>query len=125
MVNRSYTTEKPIKAMYISDEEDNSLMVDQDTGNIFTVTMPDKILDKNGKEISKEELKNGNIVAISLRYHSQNDTKRLGARVCRSDSWCLSFWFVELLANFEHHFSSLQLSWSIFLRPTMPNSDYK
>lgn len=64
MVNRSYTTEKPIKAMYISDEEDNSLMVDQDTGNIFTVTMPDKILDKNGKEISKEELKNGNIVAI-------------------------------------------------------------
>lgn len=41
---------KPIEAMYIPAGEDGHLMVGEETGNVFTVTMPDNIQDKNGKK---------------------------------------------------------------------------
>ena len=46
---------KPIEAMYIPAGEDGHLMVGEGTGNVFTVTMPDNIQDKNGKKISEED----------------------------------------------------------------------
>lgn len=55
---------KPIEAMYIPAGEDGHLMVGEGTGNVFTVTMPDNIQDKNGKKISEEDLNRGDIVAI-------------------------------------------------------------
>ena len=55
---------KPIEAMYIPAGEDGHLMVGEETGNVFTVTMPDNIQDKNGKKISEEDLNRGDIVAI-------------------------------------------------------------
>ena len=61
---RGFSSEKPIEAMYISAGEDGHLMVGEGTGNVFTVTMPDNVQDKNGKKISEEDLKRGDIVAI-------------------------------------------------------------
>ena len=39
-------------------------MVDQDTGAVFTVTMPDEIYDTEGSPISQEDLEKGNILRI-------------------------------------------------------------
>ena len=56
--------EKPIQAMYIPAGEDGHLMIGEETGNVFTVTMPKNIQDKNGKKISVKDLKRGDIVAV-------------------------------------------------------------
>ena len=53
-----------IEAMYIPAGEDGHLMIGEGTGNIFTITMPENIQDKNGKKISEKDLKRGDIVAI-------------------------------------------------------------
>lgn len=56
--------EKTIQAMYIPAGEDGHLMIGEGTGNVFTVTMPEDIQDKNGKKISEKDLKRGDVVAI-------------------------------------------------------------
>lgn len=58
------SSEKPIEAMYIPAGEDRYLMIGEGTGNVFTITMPENIQDKNGKKISAKDLKRGDIVAI-------------------------------------------------------------
>ena len=52
-------------AMYVPyGGEDGYIMVDQDTGAVFTVTMPDEIYDAEGNSISQEDLEKGNILRI-------------------------------------------------------------
>ena len=52
-------------AMYVPyGTEDGYIMVDQDTGAVFTVTMPDEIYDAEGNPISQEDLEKGNILRI-------------------------------------------------------------
>lgn len=56
--------EAPIRAMYIPLGENGHLMIGQKNGDTFTVDMPETILDKDGKTISWQELKRGNIIDI-------------------------------------------------------------
>lgn len=63
VIYRKNFAEQPLKAMYIFGEEEH-LMVDQKTGTAFTVTMPEKILDENGKRISEKALRKGDLVAV-------------------------------------------------------------
>lgn len=56
--------QKPLQAMYIPAGKDGNLMIGEGTGNVFTITMPENIQDKNGKKISEKDLKRGDIVAI-------------------------------------------------------------
>lgn len=51
-------------AMYVPFGKDSYIMADQDTGMIFTVTMPDEIYDTQGKKITARELQKGNILEI-------------------------------------------------------------
>lgn len=61
----TFFSEKPLRALYLSDDgEENPLVVDLDTGAVFVVTMPDKILDQNGKKITWKDLKKGNVLKI-------------------------------------------------------------
>lgn len=58
------TEETPIRAMYIPFEDSGYIMVDQDSGTVFTVTMPEEIYDQNGKKITEQDLEKGNILHI-------------------------------------------------------------
>lgn len=52
-------------AMYVPYGEDGSyVMVDQENGSVFTVTMPEEIYDAAGNPIKPEDLKKGNILTI-------------------------------------------------------------
>ena len=51
-------------AMYVPYGEDQYIMVDQEVGTIFTVTMPEDIYDVDGKKIKPEDLEKGNILHI-------------------------------------------------------------
>ena len=52
-------------AMYVPYGEDGGyVMVDQETGSVFTVTMPEEILDIDGNLIGPEKLEKGNILRI-------------------------------------------------------------
>ncbi|WP_230399609.1 hypothetical protein [Novisyntrophococcus fermenticellae] len=55
-----------ITAMYVpyGEDENQYIMVDQNTGAVFTVTMPREIYDVKGKKIKPENLKKGNILSI-------------------------------------------------------------
>lgn len=55
-----------ITAMYVpyGEGENQYIMVDQNTGAVFTVTMPGKVYDVKGKKIKPENLKRGNILSI-------------------------------------------------------------
>lgn len=57
-------SEKSIRAMYIPVSENEHLMIDLDSKSVFTITMPDVILNTEGKKITWQELKRGNIVRI-------------------------------------------------------------
>ena len=57
-------SERAIRAMYIPVSENEHLMIDLDSGSVFTVTMPDVILNTKGKKITWQDLKRGNIVRI-------------------------------------------------------------
>lgn len=62
---RSFNTEEaPIRAMYVPFEDSGYIMVDQDSGTVFTVTMPEEIYDQNGKKITETDLEKGNILYI-------------------------------------------------------------
>ena len=63
-VARRSDMQKPLQAMYIPAGKDGNLMIGEGTGNVFTITMPENIQDKNGKKISEKDLKRGDIVAI-------------------------------------------------------------
>ena len=56
--------EPPIRAMYIPLGDDDHLMIGQNNGDVFSITMPDTILDENGKEITWQDLKRGNLLDI-------------------------------------------------------------
>ena len=56
--------EPPIRAMYIPLGDDDHLMIGQNNGDVFSITMPDTILDENGKQITWQELKRGNLLDI-------------------------------------------------------------
>lgn len=60
----SNTEETPIRAMYIPFEDSGYIMVDQDSGTVFTVTMPEEIYDRDGKKITEKDLNKGNILHI-------------------------------------------------------------
>lgn len=51
-------------AMYVPYGDGKYIMVDQENGSIYTITMPEDILGKDGTKITADELKKGNIVAI-------------------------------------------------------------
>lgn len=51
-------------AMYVPYGEDQYIMVDQEVGTIFTVTMPEDIYDVDGKKIKADGLEKGNILSI-------------------------------------------------------------
>lgn len=64
----SASAEKPetkSTAMYVTFGKDGYVMVNQETRSAFTVTMPEKIYDISGKQITAEELQNGNILEIT------------------------------------------------------------
>lgn len=50
--------------MYVTYGDDSYIMIDQENGGIFTITMPNKIYDESGKEIAVNELKKGNILEL-------------------------------------------------------------
>lgn len=56
--------EPPIRVMYIPLGDDDHLMIGQNNGDVFSITMPDTILDENGKQITWQELKRGNLLDI-------------------------------------------------------------
>lgn len=60
----SSTKETPIRAMYLPFENSGYIMVDQDNETVFTVTMPEELYDQNGKKITEQDLKKGNILNI-------------------------------------------------------------
>lgn len=64
LVYNHWLSEKSIRAMYIPVSENEHLMIDLDSKSVFTVTMPDVILNTEGKKITWQELKRGNIVRI-------------------------------------------------------------
>ncbi len=52
-------------AMYVPyGDEGGYLMVDQESGSVFTVTMPEEIYDIDGNKIGQEDLEKGNILRI-------------------------------------------------------------
>ncbi len=51
-------------AMYVPCGENGYVMVDQETGALFTVTMPEDIRDADGNSIGQEGLERGNILRI-------------------------------------------------------------
>lgn len=53
-----------IQAMYVPYGTDGYIMVDENNGTVFTVGIPDTILDINGKAITWSDLSAGNIVDI-------------------------------------------------------------
>lgn len=57
-------TENTVMYVPYGDEE-SYIMVDQNTGAVFTVTPPEDIYDSEGKKISWDDLKKGNILKIT------------------------------------------------------------
>lgn len=52
-------------AMFVPYGDDGGyVMVDQESGSVFTVTMPEEILDADGNSIEAEDLERGNILRI-------------------------------------------------------------
>lgn len=51
-------------AMYIPYDEESYVMVDQKSGTVFTVSMPEEIYDENGGRITEKDLEKGNILNI-------------------------------------------------------------
>lgn len=51
-------------AMYVPYGEDSYIMVDQENGGVYTVTMPEEIYDTKGKKITAAELEKGNILTV-------------------------------------------------------------
>ena len=51
-------------AMYISFTEDSYLLVDQDTGSVFTVTFPEELYNSKGEKITRDQLVKGNVLKI-------------------------------------------------------------
>lgn len=51
-------------AMYVPYGDGQYIMVDQENGSIYTITMPEDIYGKDGEKITADDLKKGNIVAI-------------------------------------------------------------
>lgn len=53
-------------AMYVPyGDQDGYVMIDQNTGAVFTVTMPEEIYDSEGNRITQSDLKKGNILKIT------------------------------------------------------------
>lgn len=46
-------------------DKDGYIMVDQKTGSVFTVTMPEEIYNSDGEKITSDELEKGNILKIT------------------------------------------------------------
>ena len=51
-------------AMYVPYGENSYIMVDQENGVVYTVTMPEEIYDIKGRKITAAELEKGNILTI-------------------------------------------------------------
>lgn len=51
-------------AMYVPYGEDSYIMVDQENGGVYTVTMPEDIYDAEGRKITAAEFEKGNILTI-------------------------------------------------------------
>lgn len=52
------------RAMYVPFGKDSHVMVDQETGMVYVVSMPEEIYNRNGDKIAPEDLVKGNIVEI-------------------------------------------------------------
>lgn len=53
-------------AMYVPyGDQDGYVMIDQNTGAVFTVSMPEEIYDSEGNRITQSDLKKGNILKIT------------------------------------------------------------
>lgn len=50
--------------MYVPFGENSHVMVDQDTGSVFCVTMPEDIYDTDGSRITESDLKKGDLLTI-------------------------------------------------------------
>ena len=50
--------------MYVPFGETSYIMVDQDTGSVFSVTMPDEIYDTDGSKITQDDFKKGDLLTI-------------------------------------------------------------
>lgn len=56
--------EKPMTAVYFQGEDQGWYFADLDTETIFTGTIPDKLLDENGKKMTQEDMKDGDVYLI-------------------------------------------------------------
>lgn len=63
--NAEAAPEKKLTAMYVTFGKGNYIMVNQENRNPFTVTMPEKIYNVSGEQITAESLQNGNILEIT------------------------------------------------------------
>lgn len=50
--------------MYVPFGETSYIMVDQDTGSVFSVTMPEEIYDTDGSKITEDDFKKGDLLTI-------------------------------------------------------------
>ena len=58
-------TEEPyLKAVYLKDEQGNSIFVQTDTEMVFFGTIPQELYDENEKKITEEDLHSGDVVKI-------------------------------------------------------------
>lgn len=51
-------------AMYIPYDEESYVMIDQENGTVFTVSMPEEIYGEDGSKITQEDLEKGNILTL-------------------------------------------------------------
>lgn len=58
-------TEDVCKAMYVPLGQDSYIMVGQENGSVFTVSMPEEIYNLSGEKIAAADLKGGNILEIT------------------------------------------------------------
>lgn len=63
--NKEATPGKKCTAMYVTFGKDNYVMVNQENRTPFTVSMPEKIYNISGEQITAENLQNGNLLEIT------------------------------------------------------------
>lgn len=57
--------EHVMQAMYIPYGEDSSVFIEEENGTVFTAAIPEALYDIDGKQITSDQLKKGNIIKIT------------------------------------------------------------
>lgn len=61
--------EKPMTAVYFHTDDNSWYFADLDTDTIFSGTIPDKLMDKNGKKLTEEDMTDGDVYHDLWRWY--------------------------------------------------------